>query len=140
MKRIPFQLSDGGCAFSSRPHEVRDCVVAAFAIVTDRLYDEVFDIIALAGRPSNQGFESDVWLKKTRGKVFGGQFKVVPVKVKSPVGRMVALTPRTFGLLHPKGRYILETTQHTWALVDQTHYDLSLPKEKPLTGAWLWVP
>ncbi len=139
MKPIPFKLSDGGCSLSCRPHEYRDCVVAAFAVVTGKPYDEIYDIIALAGRPPNQGFESDVWLKRMRGKVLGGQFKAVKVRIKSPVGRMISLTPRTFGLLHPKGRYILETASHTWAIVDSVHHDLALPKDKPLTGAWRWV-
>jgi len=137
---LPFKLDDGGCSASSRPHSKRDCVVAAIAIVVECPYDLAYDTVALAGRKPDQGFESDVWLKKVKGRVFGGQFKPIKVKIANPVGRKTVLTPSTFGLLYPKGHFLLETRMHVWAYVDGYHHDIALPYDKPLTGAWQWHP
>lgn len=138
---LPFKLDDGGCWSSSYPHSKRDCTVASMAIVTGVSYDSVYQTLALVGRKPNQGFESDVWLKKVRGRAFGGRFRAVPVTTRSPVdGSKVPLTPSTFGLLHPKGRYLLETSAHVWAYCEGYHHDLALPYDKPLTGAWQWHP
>ncbi len=141
MKRLPFKLHDGGCHRSSHPHEHSDCTVSAFAIVTGLPYDKVYSILALAGRKPNRGFESDVWLKKMKGRVLGGLFKAASVRVPSEVDkRKVTLTPDTFRLAYLEGRYVLETQSHTWAYRDGTHYDIALPYDRPLTGAWRWYP
>ncbi len=140
MTPLPFKLDDAGCHLSSRPHERRDCVVSALSIVTGLPYDVVYPIVALAGRRPNHGFESDKWLKRMGGRVLGGRFKPVKIRVPSPVGRTVVLTPSTFGLLYPKGRFLLEQPTHTWSCLNGIHHDLALPYDRPLTGAWQWFP
>lgn len=141
----PLQLDDGGRHLSRRPGQYHDCSVRALAILTGQPYDVCYDLLARAGRKPCQGFESDKWLKKVKGRVFGGQFKAVPIIASRPIPRSptVVLTPSTFGR-DPKylngGRYLLETPSHTWAVIDGIHHDLWRVKEQPLTGAWQWFP
>ncbi len=127
----PLILDDGNCHLSTHSQEINDCSVRAFAIVTELPYDEVYSILAKAGRKRNRGFHSDKWLKKHKGQVLGGVFK--PIKLN----RTLRLTPLNFGPLHPKGRYILETEDHTWACLNSIHHDLwRVKQDEWLTGAW----
>lgn len=136
-----FKLDDGGCWASSHAHERSDCTVSAFAIVTGRPYDLIHSTLALAGRRPNRGFESDVWLKRVRGRVLGGLFKRANVRLPSEVGGpKVTLTPATFSLAYPEGRYLLESPTHVWACCEGVHHDIALPYDRPLTGAWRWHP
>lgn len=129
MTHYPLILDDAGRNLSKRPGQHSDCSVRALAIVSGLPYDTVYDILAAAGRKPCDGFDSPAWIKKHRGRVLGGRFKVVSVR---------GLTPLTFGRLHPKGRFILETENHMWALVDGKHRDLWRVTKK-LTGAWSFV-
>ncbi len=133
-------LNDGNRNLSRRPGQFNDCVIRAFAILTDKDYDEVYDTFAAAGRKPCEGFDSTAWLKKRGGRAFGGQFKRVPVlfKVKGTKARYT-LTPGLFDSHYPVGCYLLETPSHTWAVIDGVHHDLWRIKEQPLMGAWQWT-
>jgi hypothetical protein len=140
MKKIwyPLILDDGGRNTSLRIAQTNDCSVRAFAIITGKPYDTVYDILAKAGRKSCQGFESDEWLQKRRGRAFGGIFK--PVKITGRDDRYSMrpdLTPLNFASHHPSGRFLLETTDHVWCVLEGVHHDLWRVKQgQPLTGAW----
>lgn len=133
LPRYPLILDDGNCHLSSHPQELDDCTVRALAIVTGLLYDHIYDVLKEAGRKPNRGFHSDRWIKKRGGRVFGGRFKVVPIGKHN--------IPLAFGQIHYQGRYLLETNDHTWALVNGEHRDLLRVKDSAkLTGAWQWHP
>lgn len=127
---------------SKRPSQIHDCSVRALAIITETAYDEVYDLLSKAGRKPCDGFDSTTWLKKRKGRVFGGIF--VPVKVTGFDDRYSQrphLTPLNFASYHPKGRFLLETHSHTWVVIDSVHHDLwRIKQEQPLTGAWEWFP
>lgn len=123
-------LDDGGRNASQRPNQFNDCTVRALAVVTQTDYDIVYDLLAKAGRKACEGFESDAWIRRKRGYVLGGRFK--PIRVHD-------LTVATFANKYPKGRYLLETSNHTWAVINGKHHDLRRVKEQPLTGAWIWT-
>lgn len=124
-------LDDGGREASKRCGQHSDCTVRALAIVTATPYDEVYETLARAGRRSCAGFESDEWLKRRRGRAFGGRFRALNV---------TDLTPSTFATRYPTGRFLLETSSHTWACISSIHHDLWRVKEQPLSGAWLFTP
>lgn len=134
----PLVLNDGGRNLSSRIGQFSDCTVRAFAIITGLDYDIVYDTLAKAGRKPCDGFDSTEWLKKRRGRAFGGVFK--PVKVVGRDDRYSQrphLTPLNFASYHPKGRFMLETDSHTWICLDGIHHDLwRVKQDKPLSGAW----
>ncbi len=130
MKPYALVIDDAGCHLSKRFEERSDCTVRAMAIVTGLNYDHIYDVLDEAGRPRHQGFDSDIWLKKRNGQVFGGRFK--PIKVKG-------LTPNLFPVRFPIGRYLVETHDHVYCVIDSVAYDLIRTKEQPLTGAWRWI-
>lgn len=130
----PLVLDDGGRNLSRRPGQYHDCTVRALAIVTGMDYDLVYDILAKAGRKPCQGFEVERWIRRHKGLVLGGRF------VESKLVRPRALTPITFNFLYPQGRYLVSTTNHTWAVLDGVHYDLWRVKEQPLTAIFKWQP
>jgi hypothetical protein len=137
----PLKLDDGNRNMSKRPGQFSDCVVRAFAIITGLDYDTVYDILAKAGRKPCEGFDSTEWLKKRRGRAFGGVFK--PVKVIGRDDRYTQrphLTPLNFGVYHPRGRFLLEFENHVWVIKNGVHHDLwRVKQEKPLSGAWEFV-
>lgn len=137
----PLVLNDGNRNLSRRPGQFNDCTVRAFAIITGKSYDEVYDILAKAGRKPCQGFDSTGWLKKRRGRAFGGHFKAIPIlfRLKGSMARYT-LTPSLFASHYPEGRFLLETPSHTWACLDSIQHDLWRVKERSLTGAWQWHP
>lgn len=124
-------IDDADCHLSTRFAEANDCTVRSIAIVTSLSYDHVFDVLAEAGRKPNRGFESDQWLKKRRGRVLGGRFKAVNVK---------GLVPDTFAHRYPIGRYLVETADHVYSVLDGVAHDLGRVKKQFLTGAWVWTP
>lgn len=135
----PLQLNDGGRNMSIRYGQTADCSVIAFAIVAGVSYDESYDILAKAGRKPCEGFASDEWLKKRKGRAFGGVFK--PVKVvglDDKYSQRPHLTPLNFASYHPKGRFLLEHPSHVWCCINGTHHDMwrVKPQTRPLTGAW----
>lgn len=129
MTPYPLVLDDGQRNLSRRPAQTNDCAVRALAIVTDLDYDEVYDTLARSRRKPCQGYDTTAWLKRRAGRAFDGTFTPVPAR---------KLSALFFGRLYPKGRFLLETDSHTWALIDGTHRDLWRVK-KPLTGAWRFV-
>lgn len=145
--KYPLVLDDGQRNLSKRPGQTADCTVRAFAIVTGLSYDLIYETLAKAGRKPCQGFESDVWLKKRRGRVFGGLFKPVEIRaLRQPMDQCTIrpvsgkLTPSTFASVYPEGRYLLETPNHVWCQIDGIAHDLWRVKEQSLTGAWRWHP
>lgn len=122
----PLILDDGGRNLSLRPGQSNDCIIRAFSIVTDLDYDLIYDTFARSGRKPCQGYDSPAWLKRRKGRAFGGRFTSLKVR---------GMTPLAAGLRYPKGRYLLETDDHVWALIDGRHHDL-LRIGDTLTGAW----
>ena len=134
----PLVLHDGGRNTSLRPGQYADCSVCALATISGKSYDEVYDILAKAGRKPCEGFGSDEWIAKHKGRVLGGIFR--PIKVTGYDDRYSQrppLTPLNFATYHPKGRFLLETLSHTWPVINGIHYDMwRVKQDKPLTGAW----
>ena len=129
----PLVLDDGGRNFSKRPSQTADCSVRAFSIVSGLPYDEVYDILQKAGRKPCQGFHTDRWVKRNKGKVVGGKCTAVKLKVGK-----IDLTPNNFVNFYPKGRFVLESHDHTWAVIDGVHRDMWRVKcpDDSLFGVW----
>lgn len=115
---------------SKRPNQTADCSVRALATVTKVSYDDVYDLLAKAGRKPCDGFDIDSWIKRKRGRVLGGRFRRVSVK---------GLTPAIFAARYPKGRYLVTVSNHVWVVINGNHHDLIRVKEQPLEGAWVWT-
>lgn len=130
----PLVLDDGGRNFSKRPMQINDCTVRSLSIISKHLYDEVYDILAEAGREPHQGFDLARWLKNKQGKVLGGQFTKLDFEETKDHPE---LTPGNFIEYFPKGRYLLEGYNHVWAVVDGKHRDLwRMKRDVSLYGAW----
>lgn len=146
MTHYPLVLNDGGRNLSKRPGSYSDCTVRALAIVTGTSYDSVYDLLAAAGRKPCAGFDSTSWIRRRRGRVLGGRFRAVPVRremtevLEGGATKRVMwnVTPTTFSLFYPEGRYLLETPSHTWVCLSSIHHDLWRVKEQPLSGAWVF--
>ncbi len=133
-KFYPLILDDGGRNFSRRPLQINDCTVRSLAILSKFPYDEVYDVLAKAGRKPHQGFYIEKWINKVKGKAFDGRLKKINVeKTKNHP----ELTPMNFTEYFPRGRYLLEGYTHVWAVVDGKHRDLwRVKQDEPLYGAW----
>lgn len=130
MKSAPYQLHlcDGGRNWSRRPYQKNDCTVRALATVTCRDYDSIYDMLKKAGRKSHDGFDLDGWLRVSPCKLFHGT-TLTKVNKKG-------LTVNNFAGKHPKGKFLLQTNSHVWAVINGVHYDLIRVKDQPLCSIW----
>lgn len=128
-KRYPLILDDGKRHLSRRPGQSADCAVRAFAILAKLPYDQVYDVLAKAGRKPCDGFYLDDWLEKRRNRVFNGRLK----RIRG------IFTPCQFIARHKRGRYLLDTGDHVFAVIDGKARDLWRVKEKPLCNVWRFV-
>ena len=103
---MSFQYKDGGRKDSGYKGEVRDCVVRAIAIATEKPYQEVYDAINVASSEDKAGHKSSarngvyraVWEKylKSLGwtwkptMLIGQGCKVHLVAHELPAGRIIA--------------------------------------------------
>jgi len=132
-EKYPLVLDDGGRNLSKRTQQSNDCVVRAFAIVSEVPYDEVYDRLAKAGRKPCEGFFSHEWLGRRQGKeTFAGYFERRKHK---------GLNALNFAKHFPKGKFVLETDNHMWAVIDGVARDLwrLKPQTRPLEGCWQYV-
>jgi hypothetical protein len=150
IRPYPLVLDDAGRNLSKRTGSFNDCTVRALAIVSRQPFDLVYETLAAAGRKPCEGFDIDGWIVRKRRRAFGGHFRrvpiFVPIKLRAAGPKWnretvhIRLTPATFTAHYPKGRYLVTTDDHVWAVVDSRHHDLIRVKEQPLAGAWVWVP
>jgi hypothetical protein len=61
---VKFIQDDAGRAKSKRPKQRNDCTVRALSTILTRPYDEVFDLLADAGRKSSKPFDLEAWARK----------------------------------------------------------------------------
>lgn len=128
----PLVLDDAGRNRSKRIGQYHDCTVRTLAIVTNSDYDDVYDLLAENGRKSCQGFDLSGFLKKKKGQILGGRF----IKLSTHKDA----TPKTIHITLNKGRYVLETKVHAWALIDGVHHDLWRVKQnEPILAIWEWT-
>lgn len=134
-------LDDGGKNLSRRPGQINDCAVRALAILTGEPYDEIYDLLANAGRIPCDGFDLSGWLTKRRGRTKWGVFKRVKVTgLDDRYSQRPHLTPVNFASYHRRGRFLLENADHVWAFLDGKAHDLWRVKNVPLEAAWEFIP
>lgn len=129
----PLTLDDGGRNLSRRPMQINDCTVRCLSIITKKSYDDVYDILATEGREPCQGFDINGFFNKKRhAKILGGTFKKVRVKKDTP--------PTEFIKNNKRGKFILGTYNHVWALINGLSHDLWRVSDKyVLTDVWKYV-
>jgi hypothetical protein len=94
--------------------EKSDCVVRATAVAADLEYADVHHVFARHGRRSRRGTNLGV-IQKSFAELFPGSEQ-----------RRVNLTLAQFIRLHPKGRFVVMTRLHAWAVVDSVVHDWEL--------------
>lgn len=115
-----FHATDAGRSLSKRPKQRNDCVVRALALAVDCPYDEAYDFCAkILDRKCGQGTYSKKLLKvEFRGYRFSW-------KAFQAVKDMQRMTPVTFAISHPTGRFILKLAKHVVACVDGVVMDIT---------------
>lgn len=126
----PLVLDDGGRNLSIRPMQTNDCTVRCLSIITKISYDEIYDILANEGREPCQGFDIDCFFRKKKHiKLLNGQLKKLRIKNDT--------TAFDFIKNNRRGKYILGTYNHVWAVINGVSHDLWRISEKyTLTDAW----
>jgi hypothetical protein len=103
-------------AYANLPGENRDCSVRALAIATGRAYAECHTAFAAAGRLPNVG--TTVAASRFVHEILGLTY----IETAKPWGYP---TLSYFAETHPRGRFILHSNGHAFALVDGVVHDWS---------------
>lgn len=138
---MTFKLHDAGRSESKRLKQQRDCTVRALATVLDINYDAAYERLKDAGRECNAGFDIEAWARKTttggfvREHTREGPNSLYPRQIYWRLHKMpwhkdhheVGTTKR-YRLLdfikdNPKGRFMVSTARHVFAVCDGVAYD-----------------
>ena len=127
-----FRAIDAGTQRGEFANEDRDCTVRATAIAAQISYKEAHALLALHGRKNRRGILYSVFLNRL--KAHGGQIGSYRVEsVKMPDCWLTRIW--TFGLPtksvslarflkdFPKGRFVVRTRGHVFAVIDGQQYD-----------------
>lgn len=110
----PMIHTDAGRSQSRRPKQKNDCTVRAVTTVLDKPYDEIYDMLAAAGRKCTRGFDIVKWLKQ----------QPWAEKIAFPaVKGQPRMNPATFCNQFTEGRYICRASHHVFAVVDGVLFD-----------------
>ena len=114
---LPFQVSDGGKGEIAERH---DCTVRAVALIAAISYKEAHAILKKAGRKNGHTFKFISWVAgygpiADRLKVF-----------YTASAHNTHLTINQFVKTNPKGRYIVRTKGHVFAVIDGMIHDTVL--------------
>lgn len=128
---IPFIKNDGGRKKAGLDHDKKSCTVRSLAIVAGLAYEDAYECCRLAGRKINHGI-SDIQIiqsLKFAHKKFAIRFEAIPAPRKEHpeiAGYVRAVKHGTFAQIArqcPKGRYLLTSRSHAFALVDGVLHD-----------------
>lgn len=140
---MTFQYNDGGRAAAGYTGKASDCVTRAIAIVTGRPYQEVYDMVNVAGSDERQS-------KRRRGKSSArtGVYKPTTRQIMATLGwRWVPTMVIGQGCkVHlradelPSGRVLVAVSKHLTAVIDgviQDTYDPSRCGTRCVYGYWV---
>jgi hypothetical protein len=128
---MSFKLYDAGRSTSKRPHQTRDCTVRALAKVLAIRYDAAYEILKGAGRKCSVGFNIEGWARKaTLVDGFGDQVYFGLNAMGFHKGERYGIPKATkrYRLMdflrdNPRGRFIVGTAKHVFAVVDGMVFD-----------------
>lgn len=127
-----FVQSDAGRSKSKRSKQKNDCTVRAVVETVGLPYDEVYDILAEAGRKCGRGFDFKTWAPTV--EINGYVFKWISFPAVKGQRRM---NPVDFCMRYRTGKYIARTAGHVMAVVDGAIRDTSPPyDERCIYGAF----
>lgn len=110
----PYVFNDAGRSTSKRPRQKNDCTVRAFALTRGIAYDEAYDILKAAGRKCATSFNFGAWIKD---QPFARKISFPAVKGNP------RMNPPEFCRNFAKGRYIVRTAKHVFAVIDGFVHD-----------------
>lgn len=126
---MSFIQADAGRSKSRRPKQRNDCTVRALSIVTSLGYDRAFDLLAASGRKSSKPFDLEAWARKNlfydgaQDTVYFKLDKMPYIKDHHQAGQAKRYRIWDFIKDNPKGRFIVSTASHVFAVVDGKAYD-----------------
>jgi hypothetical protein len=121
---VPLEIADAGRRLSRRSRQRSDCTVVALAHASGVPYDTCYDALALGGRKSGRGFHIRRWaVRQEAWEGWRFEWRDFPATKGFP-----RVTPVTFALANPKGRFILQCAGHVLACVDGVIYDSFRPR------------
>lgn len=138
----PFKKHDGGRSKSSHRKEKNDCTVRALALVTGASYDDAHDFIKQEGsRGAASGVNFDRFVYGVLDPVIGEPRFIFGHTAKRQTFPAVKgqrrMNPGTFHKKFPKGRFIVSTARHVYAVIDGVTYDLHQERaDRCIYSAW----
>ena len=125
-----FVPNDAGRGDSRRSKQRNDCSVRSLSIVTGAPYDVIYDLLASAGRSCSRGFDFRKWINSQ--KIF--RFTYLSFPAEKNKARM---NPVDFCREYGKGRYIVRTAKHVFAVIDGVVMDTAKPRpDRCIYCAW----
>lgn len=124
----PLVLDDAGRNLSKRPSQHNDCTVRALTLATGKMYDEVYDELKdKAGRKSHDGIYLYGYLVR-RKKFLGVPYTRVKIKKGCVISDVIYTQ---------KGRYLIETYNHVFCVIDGIAHDMiRQPEDEPVEAVW----
>ncbi len=127
-----FRFTDAGRAGSKRPRQKDDCTVRAIASAADLAYDDAYDLLAAGGRVSSRRFDLRFWAPNHLAN--GYRLCWRPFQAVKGQTRM---NPFQFCADFPRGRFIVRTAKHVFAIVDGVVLDTTAPRpDRCIYGTW----
>jgi hypothetical protein len=116
-----------------RAKETNDCTVVAYSMATPNCtYDRAHELLASAGRKPRKGLRFDMTMHKMVHSPIS-EYGVIPYQLKKIERR---ITLNKFVNDNPRGRFIVTTRGHAFAVVNGTVYDHSYKSRRRVISVW----
>ena len=126
---MKWNQNDAGRSTSLRPKQSLDCVIRAIALASQKPYDEVYDLMASAGRKSGRSTPKKVWKEVIHPMGLHYSF---PAEKGLP-----RTTLADFAATFNSGRWVVQLAGHLTAVVNGEVLDTECPRSNACVyGAW----
>ena len=129
---MKYSYNDAGRLTSFRPKQKQDCVVRAFALVSNCTYDHAYETFAMLGRKCGRSTPKKVWQSYLNGHL---RFTRIAFPAVAGCPRM---SLEVFCATFNTGRYFVQLAGHLTAVIDGTVYDEFEPRKAACVyAAWM---
>ncbi len=118
-----YKFCDAGKVNSKRPKNKRDCVIRSIALVLNKPYDDIYNLMAKEGRKSSCGTDKFIWqtyLNQTK------QFEKISFPAFIGKSRM---NLEEFSKNYNQGKYVVQMAGHLTTVIDGIVLDTFQPRQ-----------